>query len=43
MLKKNEYHYYREERNYQKKMADYEAFLETRGFEITTKKLKKVA
>jgi transposase len=43
MLKKNEYHYYREERNHLKKMADYEAFLEGRGFKITTKKLRKVA
>jgi transposase len=43
MLKKSEYHYYREEKNHLKKMADYEAFLEAKGFRITTKKLKKVA
>jgi hypothetical protein len=43
MLKKNEYHYYREERIHLKKMAEYEAFLETKGFRIITKKLKKVA
>ena len=43
MLKKNEYHYYREEKNHLKKMTEYQAFLENRGFPIKSKKLRKVA
>lgn len=34
MLKKGEYHYYRDQKNHEKKMSEYRAFLKSRGIEF---------